>query len=798
MKSKYIQVLILLLLIIPASAQNTLTGKITDWKTGEPLIGVVVALHDLKMGAVTDTNGIYVITRLPKGNFFVDVSYPSYAGKAIAVDINGYTVKNILLEASITELHEVVVTGVSSATEQHANPVPVAVVNKTQLLQQTSTNIIEAISRQPGLSQIATGPAISKPNIRGLGYNRVVTLNNGVRQEGQQWGDEHGVEMDEYSVERVEIIKGPGSLMYGSDALAGVINMITASPLPEGKINGGVLTNFQTNNSMLGYSLMNTGNLRGISWQLRYSNKFAGNYHNTYDGTVYNSGFRETDLNGYIGVNRKWGYSQLYFASFDQTIAMTEGKRDSLGNFMKALTPDSAVTVGQADLERFAIGIPNQRVQHLRFISANQFILGKSRLTATLGYQVSKRKEFGDPEHPNAYGLFFYMPTLTYDLKFFMPEQSGWKVSYGLGGMYQQNTNKGIEFLIPAYGLFDIGAFTFAQKKLRKLNLAGGLRYDRRMVSSNGLYLDSLGEPVPAGVLKFAAIHTSFQNFSASAGATFEASANTILKLNIARGYRAPNIAELASNGRHEGSYRYEYGNGSLRPETSLQVDAGIELNSKHVTFEAGAFSNSIQNYIYASRLSGVNGGDSIADPLEPVPAYQYGQGSAWLFGGEAGIDIHPHPLDWLHWQSSFSVVRGRQLGQNDSAKYLPFIPAPRILTELKGNIKKKGKYLRNAFIKCDMDYYFAQNQYLKAGNTETATPAYTLVHGGIGTDVVNAKGNKIFTLLISVNNLFDVGYQNNLSRFKYLPVNPLSGRTGVYNMGRNVSFKLVIPFCFR
>ena len=179
------------------------------------------------------------------------------------------------MEYAATEINEVVITGLSKSTEQKRTPTPITVVPRLVLLQSASTNIIDALSTQPGISQITTGTGISKPVIRGLGYNRVVVVNDGTRQEGQQWGDEHGIEIDEYSVDKVEILKGPASLAYGSDALAGVINMLSAPTLPEGKIAANLAANYQSNNGLIGFSAAIAGNHHGMVWDIRYSHKIC-------------------------------------------------------------------------------------------------------------------------------------------------------------------------------------------------------------------------------------------------------------------------------------------------------------------------------------------------------------------------------------------------------------------------------------------------------------------------------------------------------------------------------------------
>jgi len=800
MSTKYIHyIYILFFLPVYAGAQNSLSGTVTDKLTHELLPGAVINIPDLKTGTVSDAGGIYKIDHIPGGKFLIEVKYVSYATLVLKVEIHGETKLNIELTPSITELKGVVVTGVSSATDKKTSTIPVLSMDLRQLTEVSSTNLIDAVSKQPGMAAVSTGPAISKPSIRGLGYNRVVTLYNGMRQEGQQWGDEHGIELDEYSVDRVEIIKGPGSILYGSDALAGVINFLTPAHIAQGKIIGSLQNNYQTNNQFIGYSAMNAGNVKGFSWQVRFSQKYAGNYQNKYDGTVYNSGFNETNYNGHVGLNRKWGYSRLYFSSFRQNIAMTEGERDSLGRFTRLINEDSSITVTHAGLKGYTIGSPYQQIHHQRIVLSNQFFIGKSRLAVLAGYQLNQRKEFADPANKNAYSLYFYLPAFTWDIKYFFPDNDKWKSSVGVSGMNQQNKNKGAEFLIPEYRLQDIGAFVFTQRALNsRINLSGGMRYDRRLIQSNRLLLDSNGQQAFAGMQKFDALSNTYQNIAASIGATCELTSKLMLRVNIARGFRAPNIAELASNGRHEGTYRYEYGNATLKAETSWQQDIGLEWNSEHVHWTMSIFSNRVQHYIYAKRLSSVFGGDSIADVTNPVPAYQYSQGTAWLYGGEFTLDIHPHPFDWLHLENSFSLVRAHQLNHPDSSRYLPFIPAPRLMSEVRIDGKKIGSHMRNAFVKLTAEFYLKQTQILKENNTETPTPGYTLFNIGTGTDIVSKSGAKKCTFILSINNLFDEAYQNHLSRLKYAGVNTYTNRTGVYNMGRNVSVKLLVPLVFK
>src|SRR6266487_2810110 len=230
--------------------KGRLTGKITDTKTGAALPGATIYFPDLKTGAISDNNGMYTTPFLNAGRYLVQITYQGYSTVIETININGNTQKDFALNEAIMENEEVTVTGVTSATRTKQAPQPINIVRRTDFLKTISTNAIDALTKTvPGVSGLTTGPAISKPFIRGLGYTRVVTVNDGIRQEGQQWGDEHGIEIDDYSIQRVEVLKGPASLMYGSDAMAGVINIISQRPVADGHINANVLGEYQTNNA---------------------------------------------------------------------------------------------------------------------------------------------------------------------------------------------------------------------------------------------------------------------------------------------------------------------------------------------------------------------------------------------------------------------------------------------------------------------------------------------------------------------------------------------------------------------
>lgn len=665
------------------------------------------------------------------------------------------------------KLNELVVTGVTGDTKLKNSTAPISTISGKELRQTTSTNIIDAIAKQPGVAQITTGSGISKPIIRGLGYNRIIVMNEGIRQEGQQWGDEHGIEIDGQNVNSVEILKGPASLMYGSDAMAGVLILHSAPIMPEGEMKANVSSEYQTNNGLFDYSLNFAGNQNGFVWDARFTDKMAHAYKNKYDGYVPGSQFKERAGRLMLGFNKAWGHSHLTWTTFHQTPSIVEGERDEITGELECAS-DNVKTYSKA--------LPFQQVKHYKAVWDNSLNLEKGWLKAILGYQQNRRQEF--EESADDYELFFKLHTLTYDVRYLTQEFDGWKLAGGVNGMWQKSENLGEESLIPEYKLFDIGGYATMSKSLKNVTLNGGLRFDNRHLTSPD-FQDNL----------------NFSGVSGSIGAVWNANEHLNIRLNLARGFRAPNMSELGSDGIHEGTLRYEIGNHNLKSEYSWQADLGLDFTSQYFSAQAALFANRIENYIFAKHINKV--------VEEGFRTYEYTQGDARLLGFEAGFDFHP--IHAIHFQNTFSYVDAQQLNASEDMKYLPMTPAPRWTSELKYEIthhghttastshRSHGATFNNAYIALGLECNLKQNHYFKADDTETVTPSYTLLSLSAGTDL-NIHHKKVAELYITADNLLNRAYQNHLSRLKYCDMNNATGRRGVYNMGRNIVFKVVIP----
>ena len=394
------------------------------------------------------------------------------------------------------------------------------------------------------------------------------------------------------------------------------------------------------------------------------------------------------------------------------------------------------------------------------------------------------------------YELYFKLHTLTYDLRYVTNEWNGWKLSTGIGGMYQKSGNEGEEYLIPDYRLFDFGLYATATKALGdRWTLSGGLRYDHRRLHGDELLED--------GEQRFVDFSRHFNGLTGSIGAVCNINDHFNLRLNLARGFRTPNMSELASNGVHEGSIRYEIGDQQLKAEYSLQADLGLDFTSRYVSAQLALFANRIDNYIFTHRVA--------EEMEEGYLTYAYTQGDARLLGFEAGVDVHP--VHSVHFSNTFSYVDAQLLHQSADTKYLPFTPAPHWSSELKWELfhhthstvsphamhefrhahPKSGVALNNLYIAASLDCYLKQTHIYRADDTETETPGYALLSLSAGTDIM-LHSKKLAELYITADNLLNKAYQNHLSRLKYADENVVTGRRGVYNMGRNITFKLVVP----
>jgi iron complex outermembrane receptor protein len=815
MKFKHILIILSCIVSAYTYGQNSLHGKITDALSGQTVPGAVIYIPQLQLGTTSDTAGRYNLSAIPKGSYTVEVRLLGYSSTIKQITIKGETTANFSMRIAATDKDEVVITGLGNLTTQERSPTPVSLVTHEMFIQTTATNVVDAIATMPGVNAITTGPGVSKPEIRGLGFNRVLTTFDGVRQQDFQWGDEHGIQIDPYAIYDAEIIRGPASLQYGSDAVGGVVSFKSA-PFPEnGTIKGSALVEYQTNNGLIATSEDVAGNNNGFVWDLRASSNEAHCYQDPKDGYVWSTAFREENARLTLGLNKNWGYSRLTFSVLHRTIEIPDGNRDSAtGKFIFDFPINGQTMPNKTNFLSYdPTYVGYQQVEHDVISWQNGINAGKGRILADFGYTQDHRQEI---DSGTVAALNMYMFDIPYSVKYQITgDSNGLKFTGGVNGMYEAMHNASEAgypytsvFLVPSYNLFDIGGFAILEKDFNKLTLTGGLRYDTRNQTAESLYLinpaTSEQQVVPAGTpgayQNFSGFTAAYNGFSGSLGAAYQLSISDYIKANIAKSYRAPAITEIGENGVHPGTSNFEIGDPNLKPESGYEADVAFGSNGKDVAFEVDGFYNDITNFIFAARLSGVSGGDSVT---QGYPTFKFKATTAHIEGIEAFFNIHPMDTKWVELDNGFTYIYSFLPGQTNSTQHVPWTPAPRLTSDLKFKFTNKHtSFLSNTYIRFGIAHYWAQNNIYSANSTEFPSLAYTLLNAGIGTSFVNPKTSRTICMIyINVTNLSNLAYYDHTSRPQYFlafngagpPV--IQPTQGIYNMGRNIGFKLIFPF---
>jgi len=710
------------------SAQGSLSGKVTA--DGKPLASVSVYAPEVQKGTVTDADGHYTLRNLPSGTVKITFTFIGYETLNKEIAISGDAQLDVVLQENIHQMDEVIVSTPFNKL-QSQNVMKVEHAGIKTLEQKGASTLIDALATIPGVSQVSTGTSIGKPVIRGLTGNRVLVYSQGVRLENQQFGDEHGLGLNDSGVESVEVIKGPASLLYGSDALGGVLYFNPEKFANAHDFKADVSQKFFSNT--LGSETSFGAKTSSENW--KFLARGAYDTHADYKipacDRVTNSRYDETDLKAGIGYSKS-NFSSVFRYNFNLLNLGIPG--NGIAQQTTSHDPD----------------FPRQKVYNQIFSLHNSLFLNQATLEADFGYIANDRSEFEESATPS---LHMKLHTLNYDLKYHFPKWGNWETIVGAQGMYQTNANFGTEFLIPDATVFDSGIFATGNYTWDKQALQAGIRYDNRQIVGNGHGFE--GEE---GYFK--AIDRSFDSFNAALGYKTDLGDKSVLRLNLASGFRAPNLAELTSNGVHEGTNRYEIGSASLINEQNVQADLNLEWKSKHVELFLNGFYNHISHYIYAAPSG---------EFIDGFNVYRYVQNDAMLYGGEAGIHFHPHPLDWLHVESSFSSVTGNR----SNGDYLPLIPANVWTNTVRAEFTYRS-WLKEGFARIDVPSTFAQDN---VSGFETASKGYTLLNTGIGGKLV--LGKTAFRISVNGNNLLDKSYIAHLSRLK---------TDGIPNIGRNVS----------
>ena len=729
---------VLLLLALPTLyAQNTLTGTITDKASSEPIIFANIYLPQLEKGTTTDEQGRFDINNLPNGSYKMIVSIIGYETLSQTITLPSNESLTLLLNPSAIEMEEIIVSTPFHKL-QSENVMKVERESIKDLKSRGSVTLMDGISTIAGVESVTTGLSIGKPVIRGLSSNRVLVYTQGVRLENQQFGDEHGLGLNDAGVESVEVIKGPASLLYGSDALGGVLYLNPEKFADENTSKGDFGGNYYTNTQ--GYNTVAGFKSSGDKFKFIFRGSLTEHSdYDTKDYRVTNTRFREQDFKTGLG--------------YQDTRFKTE-LRYNINNAKLGIPEE----LGVQSTDRTPL-LPFQEITNHVLSSKSTVFFENSSLDVNLGLLYNDRKEFEehhedeeDEEHDEEHegeeeleaALFMKLKTFNFDVKYNLPVLGKFETIVGVQGMTQRNTNYGEEILIPDATTNDIGVLATSHIHFEKADLQLGARFDNRNIN------------VDSGISR------QFNSFNGAVGIKTDIANKVTVRLNLATGFRAPNLAELTSDGTHEGTNRYEIGNPDLTNEQNFQTDLAIEFKNEHFEFFANGFYNVVNDYIFITP----NG-----EIIDDSPVFDYVQSDARLYGGEIGFHIHPHPLDWLHLETSFETVTGQQ----DDDSYLPLIPANSLNNTLR--VEFDTKWFKKGYAFFTVRSVFEQNN---VSAFETSTGSYDLLSAGFGGATKLFKND--LSISVSGTNLTNKQYINHLSRLK---------PDGIFNIGRNFNIGL-------
>lgn len=739
---KFILLLFFSLIYIPLIAQS-LKGVIFNSENNNPIVGALIKLPDLGISVVSNKLGEFEITNKLPASILILIEHKGFDPYVKQLNLplsSPFQVNLTPCHIEIDEIHIVNSRGIlQKESVTYIESKKIADLNTIQ-----SSNLGEAISKIPGISISSTGNGISKPVIRGLSGSRIITLLNGIRIENQQWGNDHGMGITALGIGSVEIIKGPASLFYGSDALGGILYFVDEPYTSNGNTNLQLGTSFESNSNLSQSTIGLKIAKNNLRLNVYTGVNTAADFKLPNSNFLVNSRYQDQLAKISIGYSKGKWVSNLRYNYLNSYVGIPGESADSI------VSPSSF----QSSESFRKIHIPYQHITNHIFSLENKWILKKGReLVTVIGNSTNTLNEHED--NSQIANLSMHLNSLIYSFKYKYTFNEFMKITAGLQGMLQQNRNAETaeEQLIPNAKTADNGLFAVFDGKFGNYSFQAGVRTDIRIINTF------------EGNSSFSKKYNSL-TYSTGVLRSYE---HAKLRLNFSTGFRAPHTSELLANGAHEGALRYELGATNLKTEKAAQIDLSYEIANEHLSFIINPFYNAITNYIYLAPTDSV---------IENRPVYVYAQTSkVALYGGEISAHIHPHQFHGLHFETSYSYVRG----EFHSGSSLPFIPQARLYSLLKFQFINKRKWKGSSAIQ--YEYYFKQSN---ISTFETITNAYHLMN--VSFSFKSGLDEKI-TFSCGVKNIFNVAYFNHLSSLKNI---------GIQQPGRNYYFSLLIALNYK
>lgn len=739
--------------LIIAQKQNncnsSLSGKILDEHNNEPLAYATIYIEELKKGTASDVEGSYRIENICDGKYKVIITHIGCEPVIQKVEVKGNTILNFYPEH---HAHELGLMEVIEEKPKELSPQTILSIEKKDINKLPISDIGKAMENVPGVSNISSGSNFNKPVVNGLYGNRVLILNNGIRQEGQQWGLEHTPEIDPFSIEKIQIVQGANSVRYGSDALGGVI-LIEQKELPDSaEINGTIFSGFQSNGNRVTTNGMLEGQFKktkGLSWRATGSYNKSGNQR-TPDYYLDNTGSINYNYTFTTVFKRKKVELEAFYSSFNlESGILSFAHFDNINEFNEALELGRPLEKFDFD---YHFDAPMQKVKHDAIKTSAKFKLGnKSELSFLYAYQNNNRKEFHGEHNEDEHfhenetlpELELNLSTHQFDISYTIDWSKKFNSAFGLNGIYQENKGK-YEYLIPNYYSNNGGIFTIHQYKINKTLIEAGVRYDIKNLEAQAQTSDSTTEEFTR----------QFSNVAATLGWAQKIGNSFSVITNLGTAWRAPSAYELFSNGEHFGAISFEIGNPNLKQEIAYNSSLSLQFQKEKITVNLNSFYSYIENYVYIDNTSQL----TFQDSSVLFTAY-FLSGNVNLSGINGFVRYYITPSLSLTSRASFVSA------YNETVKdFVPLIPPARFDNTLDysfNNSKKmSGSYFQLNVI------HIAQKSNLSRNELTTSPKDYTLINLYCGTSISVGK-NKL-KVAGGITNLLNKSYKNYMNRLRY------------------------------
>ncbi|MEB3074258.1 TonB-dependent receptor domain-containing protein [Capnocytophaga gingivalis] len=750
--------------------QETLNLIIED-KGGQPLPSAVV--HFVGKHFVSDSNGKVSIPKLSQGKYPIKVNYLGFLDYEAIITIPAPNPYRVTMQEEVNQLAGTTLIG------HVAKPVTATVaIDKPKLQQKSGEELAKVLTMVTGVSMIQTGATIAKPVIHGLHSNRILILNNEVRQEGQQWGADHAPEIDPAVADRIAVVKGADAVRYGSDALGGVV-VITPNKLPYGDgLHGQISPSFASNGRKTATTLkLESGvpHLHHWAWRLQGTLKRSGDIH-TADYMLNNTAAAEANFSAAIGMQQETGAAELFYSRYENESSVFYGSH--IGNLDDLLARFEIGRPLTTYPFSYSIQAPKQKVvHHLLKAKAYYFLPFGGKLTAQYAFQKDIRQEFSVRrlDRTRIPALNMWLTTHLAEVFWENMDAPHWKTLLGGSFSLQDNYNQpgtGVVPVIPNFASVSYGAFAIEKYHKDNWNAEAGLRYDYKYLSADGYDMYSQ---------RYGGEH-NFHNITYSLGGAWQATPHSSLSSNIGVAWRTPQVNELYSSGLHHGAGTYNLGEASLSPETGAKWITSLSYNhpDKGVRLTADAYVQLIKNYIYDYPTGEVR---TLFSGVYPI--FQYTQADAFFRGVDIDALVRLAKRETLTQSLSYGL-RGSVVFANElkTHRYFPFIPAPRLSQSLEWKSQPKGLFQS---LEASIGHTFVakQTRFEPSQELVATTPdAYHLFEAAIGGTIAIGE-QQTLSVRLSAENLFNQLYKEYTNRFRYY----------AHDLGRNVYLRLNYNF---